>query len=124
MVDEKTLQDPIDPVDTDQLAQAPEGEVLVKADDNFFNQVYSDFWDKGYSGDKNDFFQLLCSNPEAFNDAYELVSSQGYKGSVDDFKAQLGVTEEAEKKKSKQHDRNWKWSIGRYVITITRKGSV
>lgn len=101
MVDEKTLQGQVDPGATDQSTQTPEREVLVQADDNFFNDVYSEFWNRGYSGDKNDFFQLLCSNQEACDDAFEIVTSQGYRGTVDDFKKQLGLEQGVEKKNPK-----------------------
>ena len=96
MVEDKTLQGQVDPGTEKPVQQ--DRNVLLKVDDNFFNDVYSEFWNRGYSGDKNDFFQLLCSNDQACNDAYEIVLAGGYNGTQDEFEQQMGLDKSVEKK--------------------------
>lgn len=88
-----------------QSPQAPTQQTEPKMparNESFFNDVYSDFWDKGYKGDKNDFMQLLCSNDEACTDAYELAVAGGYRGTVEQFKSHVGVNESVSTQKKNQ----------------------
>jgi hypothetical protein len=88
-----------------QSPQAPTQQTEPKMparNESFFNDVYSDFWDRGYKGDKNDFMQLLCSNDEACTDAYELAVAGGYRGTVEQFKSHVGVNESVSTQKKNQ----------------------
>lgn len=81
--------------------QQPEPKMPAR-NESFFNDVYSDFFDRGYQGDKNDFMQLLCSNDEACTDAYELAVAGGYRGTVEQFKSHIGVNESVSTQKKNQ----------------------
>ena len=97
--------EPVAPQPGQEVAQTEEA-VMPAKDEAFFNDIYSDFWNKGYHGDKNDFFQLICSNDEALTDAYEIAVSEGYKGTIDQFKSHVGVTEGLEKKSQVENEQS------------------
>jgi hypothetical protein len=97
--------EPVAPQPGQKVAQTEEA-VMPAKDEAFFNDIYSDFWNKGYHGDKNDFFQLICSNDEALTDAYEIAVSEGYKGTIDQFKSHVGVTEGLEKKSQVENEQS------------------
>lgn len=72
---------PVDP----SAAGSPDNEALGLS--------YGVFVDGGYTGSHSDFFQLMCTNQEALETAYDDALGMGYEDSIDDFKALLGVTQ-------------------------------
>lgn len=72
---------PVDP----SAAGSPDNEALGLS--------YGVFVDGGYTGSHADFFQLMCTNQEALETAYDDALGMGYEDSIEDFKALLGVTQ-------------------------------
>lgn len=72
---------PVDP----SAAGSPDNEALGLS--------YGVFVDGGYTGSHADFFQLMCTNEEALETAYDDALGMGYEDSMDDFKALLGVSQ-------------------------------
>ena len=72
---------PVDP----SAAGSPDNEALGLS--------YGVFVDGGYTGSHSDFFQLMCTNQEALETAYDDALGMGYEDSIEDFKALLGVTQ-------------------------------
>jgi len=56
-----------------------------------FNDAYQLFTGSGYTGSKDEFFNLISSNENAFDDAFRLFSQAGYNKSKKDFSNLLGV---------------------------------
>ena len=55
------------------------------------NDAYQMFSQGGYTGDIDNFKQLIAVNPNALNDSYEIFKSGGYSGEINDFKTLMGI---------------------------------
>ena len=49
------------------------------------------FTKDGYNGSKEDYIELVNSNPEALSHSFKLFSDDGYNGSPEDFASLIGV---------------------------------
>lgn len=58
---------------------------------------YAIFQEEGYNGNFEDYFDLLCNNPDALTTAYQMFQEEGYIGDIDAFKKLMGI-EEVQKK--------------------------
>ena len=64
-----------------------------------FEDLYQEFVRTGYEGSKDDFSQLISTNPKAFDDGYGLFKDTGYTGTEDQFAELIGVKKPSLKKK-------------------------
>lgn len=58
---------------------------------------YSIFQEEGYNGGFEDYFELLCNNPDALTAAFQMFQEEGYIGDINAFKKLMGI-EEVQKK--------------------------
>ena len=64
-----------------------------------FKQLYEEFVNTGYDGDRNQFIELMSNNKEAFTQGYDAFVNTGYDGDKNQFAELVGVTVPVEKKK-------------------------
>ena len=72
----------------------------VKAGSRTFQALqtsYAMFQEEGYNGGFEEYFELLCKNPDALQTAFTMFQEEGYNGDFDGFKKLVGV-EEVQKK--------------------------
>ncbi len=57
-----------------------------------FKQLYEEFVNTGYKGDRQEFIELLSTNTDAFMQGFNAFTSTGYNGDEDAFAELIGVT--------------------------------
>ena len=67
-----------------------------------FKQLYEEFVNTGYKGDRQEFIELLSTNTDAFMQGYNAFTSTGYNGDEDAFAELIGVTSPLKKKDEPQ----------------------
>jgi hypothetical protein len=60
-------------------------------DEQALQDSFELFTSQGYSGDINQYKELISTNEEAFNEAYSLFNDSGYNGNPNQFKELVGV---------------------------------
>ena len=67
-----------------------------------FKQLYEEFVNTGYKGDRQEFMELLSTNTDAFMQGFNAFTSTGYNGDEDAFAELIGVTSPLKKKDEPQ----------------------
>ena len=67
-----------------------------------FKQLYEEFVNTGYKGDRTEFIELLSTNTDAFMQGFNAFTSTGYNGDEDAFAELIGVTSPLKKKDEPQ----------------------
>ena len=67
-----------------------------------FKQLYEEFVNTGYKGDRQEFIELLSTNTDAFMQGFNAFTSTGYNGDEDAFAELIGVTSPLKKKDEPQ----------------------
>ena len=92
------------------------------------NAAYQHFTGGGYSGNIEDFKNLISTNNEAFTTSFNNFKNGGYKGSTEDFSKLIGVELGKDKRccgsrcdcSTSNSTRNYGISIGKWFFGFTK----